>query len=242
MSKRRAPEWLTQWEYAHRGLHSPGVPENSLSAAKAAMAAGMAVECDIQRSLDKQPMVFHDWELGRLTDGSGLTEVFTAEELGQLYLQETDQHPMHLSTLIEAVDGKVPLLIEIKSRPEYDVERTCACVAEVLSGYSGPYAVMSFDPRAGAWFAEHAPETVRGLVCTDTLDLGFLGAWRAPGALEAAAPDFLAMDIRDLPSAFTTLWRESGRPLLSWTIRSAELRELALREVDALISEGEGLA
>lgn len=242
MSKRRAPEWLTRWEYAHRGMHSPGVPENSLTAAKAAMAAGMAVECDIQRSLDKQPMVFHDWELGRLTDGSGLTEVFTAEELGQLYLQETDQHPMHLSTLIEAVDGKVPLLIEIKSRPEYDVERTCACVAEVLARYSGPYAVMSFDPRAGAWFTEHAPETVRGLVCTDTLDLGFLGAWRAPGALEAAAPDFLAMDIRDLPSAFTTLWRESGRPLLSWTIRSAELRELALREVDALISEGEGLA
>ena len=149
---------------------------------------------------------------------------------------------MRLSQLLEAVAGKVPLLIEIKSRPEYDVERTCACAAEMLEGYTGDYAVMSFDPRACAWFAVNAPDIVRGLVCTDTLDIGFLGAWRAPGALESAEPDFLAMDVRDLPSAFTSLWRESGKPLLSWTIRSAELRELALREVDALIAEGEGLA
>lgn len=242
MSNRQAPDWLTKWEYAHRGLHSPGVPENSLAAAKAAVAAGMGVECDIQRSLDKQPMVFHDWDLGRLTDGAGLTEVFTAEELEKLHLQETDEHPVRLSQLLEEVAGKVPLLIEIKSRPEYDVERTCACTAEMLEGYAGDYAVMSFDPRACAWFVVNAPDIVRGLVCTDTLDIGFLGAWRAPGAIESAAPDFLAMDVRDLPSAFTSLWRESGKPLLSWTIRSAELRELALREVDALIAEGEGLA
>lgn len=242
MSNRKAPEWLTGWEFAHRGLHSPGVPENSLAAAKAAIAAGMGIECDIQRSLDKQAMVFHDWELGRLTDGAGLTEVFTAGELEALHLQETGEHPVRLAHFLEEVGGKVPLLIEIKSRPEYDVERTCACMAEILADYRGDYAIMSFDPRACAWFAANVPETVRGLVCTDTLDLGFLGAWRAPGALESASPDFLAMDIRDVPNAFTSLWRESGKPLLSWTIRSPDLRALALREVDALIAEGEGLA
>lgn len=242
MSQRKAPAWLTGWEFAHRGLHSPGIPENSLAAASAAIAAGMGIECDIQRSLDKQPMVFHDWELGRLTDGAGLTEVFTAGELEALCLQDTEEHPVKLARFLEEVGGRVPLLIEIKSRPEYDVERTCACMAEVLAGYAGEFAVMSFDPRACAWFAANAPATVRGLVCTDTLDLGFLGAWRAPGALESAAPDFLAMDIRDVPNAFTSLWRESGKPLLSWTIRSPDLRALALREVDALIAEGEGLA
>ena len=242
MSRREAPDWLTKWEYAHRGLHSPGVPENSLAAARAAMAAGMGIECDVLRSLDKQPMVFHDWDLGRMSNGSGLAEVFSAEELEQFFLQDTDERPLRLATLLEEVGGKVPILIEVKSRPEYDVERTCEYTAKVLAKYDGPYAVISFDPRVGKWFAANAADVTRGLVCTDTLDLGFRGTWRQAGALEAADPDFLAMDVRDLPSAFTTLWRESGRPLLSWTVRTAESRELALREVDALISEGEGIA
>lgn len=242
MNARSAPDWLTKWEYAHRGLHSPGVPENSLAAAKAAISAGMAIECDIQRSLDRQPMVFHDWELGRLTNGAGLAEVFSADELEEFYLQESDQSIPRLIDLLKAVDGQVPLLIEIKSRPEYDVERTCDCTAEVLAGYAGQHAVMSFDPRVSEWFAANSAETPRGLVCTDTLDIGFLGAWRAPRALDAAHPDFLAMDIRDLPSVIPQLWRASGRPLLSWTIRTPERRKIALVEVDALISEGEGLA
>jgi hypothetical protein len=50
MSERRAPDWLTRWEYAHRGLHHPGVPENSRAAAAGAIAAGMGIECDIQMS------------------------------------------------------------------------------------------------------------------------------------------------------------------------------------------------
>ncbi len=242
MIKRDIPEWLTKWEYAHRGLHSPGVPENSRAAARAAIAAGMGIECDIQRALDGEAMVFHDWELGRLTDAAGLTSVFSAKELEALLLQETDEAIFRLSTLLDLVDGAVPLLIEIKSRPEYDVERTCEAVSKTMADYSGDFAVMSFDPRAVGWFAENDPDLLRGLVCTDTLDLGFLGAWRVEGAIEQATPDFLAMDIRDLPNAFCSLWRESGRPLLSWTVRSAELRERALREVDAMISEGEGLA
>lgn len=242
MSQRSAPDWLTKWEYAHRGLHSPGVPENSLGAARAAMAAGMGIECDIQRSLDNQPMVFHDWELGRLTDGSGLTGVFTAQELEAMTLQESEDRIPHLKRLLEEVDGRVPLLIEIKSRPDYDVEKTCETVGALLATYKGSNGVMSFDPKVGQWFAANAPDSVRGLVCTDTLDMGYLGAWREPGALDAAQPDFLAIDIRDVPCALASLWREAGRPLLSWTIRSAELRETALRQVDALISEGEGIA
>ena len=121
MTQRPAPAWLTKWEYAHRGLHSPGVPENSLSAMKAAMAAGMGIECDIQRSLDREPMVFHDWELGRLTDGSGLTEVFSADELAKMRLQDSMDHIPSLGSLLAQVAGKVPILIEIKSRPDYDV-------------------------------------------------------------------------------------------------------------------------
>ena len=147
MSASHAPDWLTRWEYAHRGLHGAGVPENSLAAAEAAIAAGMGVECDIQRSRDDHPMVFHDWDLARLTGEAGNTGHLPAEALEALSLLGTQQHPIRLATLLERVAGRVPLLIEIKSMPDYDVEWTCASVAWLLDTYSGAVAVMSFDPR-----------------------------------------------------------------------------------------------
>ncbi|MEL7445405.1 MAG: glycerophosphodiester phosphodiesterase family protein [Pseudomonadota bacterium] len=233
---------MTEWEYAHRGLHSDSIPENSLAASEAAIAAGMGIECDIQRSADDHPMVFHDWELERLTDGNGATENLDSNELERLMLVGTDQSPIRLSRLIETVDGRVPLLIEIKSRPGYDVERTCELVQSEVHHYAGDFAVMSFDPTVSEWFSKNSPETVRGLVCTDTLDHGWLSKWREPGELQRANPDFLAVDIRDLPNDKASGWRASGKPLLSWTIRSQQLRDRALAHVDAMISEGEGLA
>lgn len=242
VSERRVPDWLTRWDYTHRGLHSEGVPENSLAAAKAAIAAGMGIECDVQRSSDGHPMVFHDWDLERLAGVRSPTEDMPADELERLKLVGTQEGPVRLSKFLEVVAGQAPLLIEIKSKPGYEVDLTCAQVSEVLEGYNGDHAVMSFDPRVSNWFARHNPGRVRGLVCTDTLDHGFLGAWRAAGALEQAQADFLAMDIRDLPNAICSLWRETGKPLLSWTIRSCELRDKAVGLIDAAIAEGEGIA
>ena len=60
-------DWLAGQSYAHRGLHAPGLPENSPAAFAAAMARGMGIECDIQRSRDGHAMVFHDATLDRLT-------------------------------------------------------------------------------------------------------------------------------------------------------------------------------
>lgn len=241
MIARPAPDWLTQWEYAHRGLHHAGVPENSLAAAEGAMARGMGIECDIQRSLDDHPMVFHDWELGRLTGASGKTEDRTADELEALNLLGTDQHPIRLARLLEVIAGRVPLLIEIKSQPGYDVEWTCLYVARLLETYGGPCAVMSFDPRMGEWFAEHAPQITRGLVGTDSYQNGFEGVWRDSDSLAQAQPDFLAIDVRDLSRPEAAAWRAGGRPLLIWTVRSPETRARGLSLADALIAEGAGL-
>lgn len=242
MSARPAPGWLTQWEYAHRGLHGVGVPENSLAAAEGAIARGMGIECDIQRSADDHPMVFHDWDLARLTGEEGDTEHRTAEALEALRLLGTDQHPMRLARFLETVAGRVPLLMEIKSQPGYDVEWTCASVAWLLDAYKGDVAVMSFDPRVPEWFVDQASRITRGLVGTDSLENGFEGVWRTPEALAAAQPDFLAIDVRDLARPEVSAWRAAGKPLLTWTVRSPETRATGLAHADALIAEGEGLA
>jgi glycerophosphoryl diester phosphodiesterase len=242
MEARRAPEWLTRWEYAHRGLHSPGVPENSRAAAEVAIAAGMGIECDIQLSGDHEPLVFHDWELDRLTDERGRVAARPADELCRIPLMETAQTLWRLSDLLDMVAGRAPILVEIKSRPDFALPAACIAIARALGSYAGPFAVMSFDHRMGEWFAQHAPAMPRGLVITDTLDHGFKSAWRAPRSLERAQPDFLACDVRDLPNAITGLWRETGRPVLTWTVRSPEKRARGLAYADALIAEGAGLA
>lgn len=241
MTQRAAPDWLTRHTFAHRGLHNVDIPENSRAAMEAAIAAGFGIECDIQMSGDGVPLVFHDWDLDRLTSERGKVATKSADELCKLKLGETDQTIWTLTDLLELVDGRVPILIEVKSLPDFDIAGACAAIASVISGYFGPLAVMSFDARMGEWFAKHTPQHTRGLVCTDTLDHGFKHAWRRPHALERAQPDFLASDIRDLPNAFTGLWRESGTPLLTWTVRTRELRERALAHTDALIAEGEGI-
>ncbi|HAW35078.1 MAG TPA: hypothetical protein DCX71_03125, partial [Erythrobacter sp.] len=81
--------WLRDWSYAHRGLHSDGVPENSLAAFAGAMERGMGIECDIQRSQDHAAILMHDWELDRLTGVSGPTAGYSAEELAQLAFLDT---------------------------------------------------------------------------------------------------------------------------------------------------------
>jgi hypothetical protein len=134
------------------------------------------------------------------------------------------------------------LLIEVKSQPHFAYPEACIAISKVIADYTGPLAVMSFDLRMGEWFAKHAPAAHRGLVATDTLDHGFLGAWRRPHTIERAQPDFLASDIRDLPNAISQLWRETGRPLLTWTVRTPELREHASHHADGQIAEREGIA
>lgn len=233
--------WIGQHVFAHRGLHGPGIPENSPSAFAAAIQGNYGIECDIQRSGDGQAMVFHDWELDRLTGESGPVAKHTAAQLGATLLTGSADHIPTLRQLLDQIGDRVPLLIEIKSRREMHVVPICMAVRRVLEGYRGPHAVMSFDPRVARWFAGHSPATVRGLVVTEENDKTATGRIKRHLALWQAKPDFLAYDIRDLPSCFAASQRKRGLPVASWTVRSPELRDRAALHADAPIAEGAGI-
>lgn len=234
--------WLKGVEYAHRGLHARARVENSPAAFAAAIGAGMGIECDVQLTADQRAMVFHDWELDRLTGERGAVRSRTSDELGWIALRGSQDRIPSLRELLALVAGRVPLLVEIKSRREIDPAPLCASVCEDLAGYRGQVAVMSFDPRVGYWFHRHAPDRVRGLVVTEENDRGLVGTIRRRLALWRAAPDFLAYDVRDLPSRFAAAQRARGLPLLTWTVRTPALREVAGRYADAPIAEAEGVA
>lgn len=237
--------WMRKWTYAHRGLHGAGAPENSLAAFAAAISSGMGIECDVQRSGDGRAIVFHDWDFGRLTGESGPVHARRIDEIAKLRLLGGDkaaEHSIHtLEEFLDQVAGRVPVLIEVKSRKDRRVLPLCLAVHRALEGYRGEHAVMSFDPRVSRWFARHAPHTVRGLVVTEENAKGLPGRWRRHSALWIAKPDFLAYDIRDLPSKFAVAQRRRGLPLLTWTVRSPQHRECAAAHADAAIAEGEGV-
>lgn len=234
--------WLARQAYAHRGLHVPGTPENSLSAFSAAISGEMGIECDVQRASDGQAMVFHDWDLDRLTAESGPVLARPSQALSQIHLRDSNDRIPTLRDLLGLVRGRVPLLIEVKSRRDHRVASLCLAVRRVLEGYQGEHAVMSFDPRVSKWFAKHSPQTVRGLVLTEEDDRTLRGTFRRHAALWIAKPDFIAYDVRDLPSRFAGSQRARGLPVLTWTVRSAELRARAAEHADAPIAEGAGVA
>lgn len=232
--------WLRRAIYAHRGWHDETRMENSPAAFRAAIAAGYGIECDVQLTADDEAVVFHDFDLDRLTSAQGPVRGQTLSMLEAIPLLN-GQPIWTLARLLEEVRGQVPLLVEIKSRHGNPIERLCRAVARALTDYEGDIAIMSFDPIAVRWFSANAPQVIRGLVVTEEGNPGAFARARAILARRFARAQFIAHDVRDLPSPFVQNMRDAGLPVLTWTVNSLELRERASLHADAPIAEGAGL-
>jgi glycerophosphoryl diester phosphodiesterase len=239
--------WLTARPVAHRGLHdaAAGVIENTPSAFRAAIAGNYGIECDLQITADGDAMVFHDDALGRLTEGSARLAKLSAGELKRVAFKATADRMLTLSELCELVDGRVTLVIELKSRFDGDL-RLAERAAKVLSAYKGPVAIMSFDPEPIRKFRRLAPNLTRGLVAqrrerSAQSDHDTDGAHGASYALNALAAhlQFLAYRVKDLSTAIPFVARNVLRlPLLTWTVRTPDDRARAAHLADQMIFEG----
>jgi glycerophosphoryl diester phosphodiesterase len=223
--------------FAHRGLHGPGIPENSRAAFEAAVAAGHGIELDVQASADGEAIVIHDYALERLTEGFGEVRSLGAAELTRVRLKESAETIPALAEILTLVAGRVPLLIEVKS-PDRRVAAMSRAVERALADYRGSVAVMSFNSEIGRWFAHHAPQRLRGLVVTEA-GKSWRGWLTRRVALWRSRADFLAYDIRDLPSRFAERQRASGMKVLTWTCRTLQDRARAAEHADQIIYEAE---
>ena len=242
--------WLREAVFAHRGRHEAGqggagqggVPENTLAAFTAALAAGIGIECDVQLTADGQAAVFHDAALERLTAETGPIAARTAAQLAHIKLTGSNETIPLLPDLLKLVAGRAPLLIELKIPPGHSATPLAQAVAAALNHDLGTVAVMSFTPQVPRWFAHNMPNLPRGLIIRNSDWPGPLGPWRRARAIARARPDFLAVHIADLPAAFAARWRARGRPLATWTVRDAEQLARAHAHADALIAEDPALA
>lgn len=235
---------------AHRALHdrAQGRIENSPAAIRAAIAAGYAIEIDLQLSSDDVAMVFHDDELDRLTPATGRVNRLTAAELARTPLRDSTDTIPTLTEVLALVAGRVPLLIELKDQTlDLSVSdgRLEAATARALAGYQGPVALMSFNPTMIAAMARLCPDLPRGLT-TSSYDHA---EWHpVPPATcdrlrdipdyDAVAASFISHQADDLSRPRVAELKAAGAEVLCWTIRSPEDEAMARRIAANVTFEG----
>lgn len=235
---------------AHRALHdrAAGRPENSRAAIRAALAAGYGIELDLQLSSDGVAMVFHDEELDRLTAETGWVKDRSATELGAIRLKDAEDGIPTLAEVLEIIGGRVPLLIELKDQtltPGGIIGPLETATARALAGYTGPVALMSFNPDSVAEMARLCPNLPRGIT-TGAYD--YEGYAPLPPATcdrlreipdyDRCAASFISHEAADLSRPRVAELQAQGAHILCWTIRSAEAEAAARKYAENITFEG----
>lgn len=222
--------WLKTKPIAHRGLFdNNGIAENSIVAFQKAVENGFAIELDVQMTKDGVLVVFHDDDLERMTGLKGDIREKTFREIRDLKLLDTDSKIPTFSEMLKAVDGKTPLLIEIKTHKKIgSVEKKAL---EEIASYNGEYVFESFNPLIVRWFKRHAKSEICGQLA-DRFDhkvfkmprwqLWFLSNLKFCKWNGAKFIAYNVENVRD--NKAIEKWRKKV-PLLSWTIRSEKQLE-----------------
>lgn len=235
---------LMGYYYAHRGLHdnSGQAPENSMAAFQKALEAGYGMELDVQLSKDRIPVVFHDETLDRVCGVKGRVRDYTFEELQEFPLLNSQERIPRLADFLQLVDGRVPLIIEIKIHER--AATVCSLADELIREYQGAYCIESFHPLALRWYKKHRPGVIRGQLSSN---------FKEPGKREPLSmflvhhlllnflgkPDFIAYDHHHKENPSRRLCQHLYRALcVAWTIRSQKELEGSRDAFSLFIFEG----
>lgn len=230
------------WLYAHRGCFDmtgeQKIPENSRAAFRRAVEKGVGVELDVHLLADGGLAVVHDSSLERVTGQSGVVEELTTEQLAAYHLMGTQETIPTFQEVLEIFQGKVPIIIELKTH-DHNTKALCQAVWEAVKDYAGPYCVESFDPSVVQWMRKNHPDVVRGQLAEDMfktkpqVKVNGLVRFGATYLLmnPLTRPDFIAYSYADRGNLSNqiclNLWGMRG---VSWTLRSQEELDTARRE------------
>lgn len=230
--------------YAHRGLHNneKGIPENSMSAFEKAIDKNYGIELDVQITKDDIAVVFHDEMLNRVCNQKGKLRDYTYDELCEFQLFNSMEKIPKLVDVLEKVDGKVPLIVEIKM---YNLnKKVCVMTNNALNDYKGTYCIESFNPLALRWYKYHCPHVVRGQLSSalnreqgKKNPLLFMIEHLLTNVV--ARPDFISYNHLYKNRLNRILCKKIfGSLSVTWTIKSKLELEKAIKDFDIFIFEG----
>jgi len=233
--------WLKKIPIAHRGLHSndSGIPENSIKAFENAIKHNYAIELDVFVISDQQVLVFHDDNLKRMCGVDKSINTLDSHNYKRYKLLKTNENIPLLQDVFDVVDGRVPILIEIKKQT--GVKNTNSIILNTLLGYKGPVAIQSFNPFTIGWFSKNAPSIIRGQISSDfkNEEMNFVRKYllRKLKLNFISKPHFIAYDVRDLPNSLIERIRRNGTLILGWTVDSKESYDRIKMFCDNIIFE-----
>lgn len=239
IGRRNTPDLkpLQGWSYAHRGLHGPNVPENSMAAFRKALESGFGIELDVHLMKDGRLAVIHDSSLKRTAGVDVKIEDLTAEDLVNYHLEGTDEQIPLFTDVLSLFDGKAPMIVELKTDNNHVA--LCEAACNLLDQYKGVFCLESFDPRCIIWLRKNRPELVRGQLAENYLAnpknklpviLKWALGWNLGNFL--SRPDFVAYRFADRNHFTVKLCRKFwGIHGVTWTLRTKE-------EYDCAVAEG----
>lgn len=137
--------WLYNYPIAHRGYfcHEENIPENTIVAFEAAIKNGYPIETDVQMSTDGELFCFHDHNTLKMCGIDRDIRDMSSEEIRKLRPLNLEYGVMTFKEFLDFVDGRVPLLIEIKDQKRKGIEKK---VVDTLRGYKGEFVIQAFCP------------------------------------------------------------------------------------------------
>lgn len=222
-SRVKADSWIINRPIAHRGLHGNGAGENTRTAYARAIEAGYPIEMDVQLTKDGVPVCFHDDNVKRVTGVDKLIWDMTLDEVKQLKVCGTEDGVMTFAEFLKFVDGRTPILVELKQQRDGAKSGIEQKVVTLLDEYKGEFAVQSFDPFIVQRVRKLRPQFLRGqlggarpksmaypkYLVVRKLLLNFL-----------SKPDFINYVIEEFPI-------KTKLPVMRWTINTEERKKIA---------------
>ena len=230
--------WFENYFIAHRGLHNEEAPENTLPAFVNAIDNGYAIELDVQQISDGNIIVFHDNKLNRLTGKDGYTKNLKRDDLSTCFVLGTNNTIPLFSDVLKLVDGKVPLLIEIKN--EYKVGDQEKAVLDILKDYKGEFAIQSFNPFVVQYIKKIEPNYTVGQLSSffkkDKMSIIKKSFLKRLRFLKKFKTDFINYDAQYLPNQYVE--KHKDLTLLAYTIRSQEEYDRISNICTSVVFEG----
>lgn len=235
-------DFLTTTKFAHRGLHNNKnqIPENSMLAYQLALNSSYGIELDIQADVNGTFFCFHDSNTLRMTHVDKDLKGSSYDEIRKYDLLNSDEKIPLFTDLLKLINGKVPLLIEIKTHKNY--KKTLFKFIELMDKYQGEFAVFSFNPLIVNWFKKHKPSYIRGQITsyfTENKKMPKIGKFIMKRLLTniMSKPDFVSYNKDNLPNKYAQKVKDKGLVLISYTARSLDEMNLALKYCDNIVFE-----
>lgn len=228
-------KFLTKSTIAHRGLfNNKDVPENSIKAFELAIKNNYIIELDVHMIKDGNLVVFHDYNLKRMTNIDKQIEDFDYEELLKIKLLNTKYTIPTLKEVLKLINNKVPVIIELKTEKiNFKLEKR---VVEYLDKYKGKFAVKSFNPFSIYWFKKNRENYIRGLLVSNKKDSLKKYLLSKMVFLKFCDPDFISCKYK-LYNNKKIIKFKKNNIVIGWTIKSEESFNKYIKYFDNLICE-----